>query len=277
MKQKGLKNENGETKAVEITIYDYFVNHRNIQLHYSTDLPWINVGKRKRPTYIPIELCFLVSLQRYTKALKTLQRVSLVEKSRQKSQERMNALFNVLRTSNYRAEPMLSSCGVSINSNFTQVEGCVLPTPELRVGNGDDFFPRNGKPSRIERWAVANFSARCGPNNIVQSLIRCGEMKGIRIDHPFDVFNEMGQNRRLPPVARVEKMFDIIQSKLSDAPQFLLCLLPDRKNALFGPWKRKNLSEIGIVTQCMAPIKVTDQYPTNLLLKINAKFIRLQL
>ncbi|XP_039004777.1 protein argonaute 4-like [Hibiscus syriacus] len=282
MKPKGVKNENGEAETVELTIYDYFVNHRNIQLRYSADLPCINVGKPKRPTYIPIELCSLVSLQRYTKALNTLQRASLVEKSRQKPQERMNVLSNVLRTSNYGAEPMLRSCGVSINSNFTQVEGRLLQPPKLRVGNGEDFIPRNGRwnfnnkklvePTRIERWVVANFSARCDPHNIVQSLIRCGEMKGIKIDNPFDVFNEMNQNRRLPPVARVEKMFDLIQSKLPGAPQFLLCLLPDRKNSdLYGPWKRKNLSEFGIVTQCMAPTKVNDQYLTNLLLKINAK------
>ncbi|KAK8988403.1 hypothetical protein V6N11_029794 [Hibiscus sabdariffa] len=282
MRQKGTKNENGEAETVELTIYDYFVNHRNIQLEYSGDFPCINVGKPKRPTYIPIELCTLVSLQRYTKALTTLQRASLVEKSRQKPQERMNVLSNLLRTSNYGAEPLLRSCGVSINSNFTQVEGRVLQSPKLRVGNGEDFIPRNGRwnfnnrklvePTRIERWAVANFSARCDPNNIVQSLIRCGGMKGIQIAHPFDVFTEMGQNRRLPPVVRVEKMFEMIQSKLPGAPQFLLCLLPDRKNSdLYGPWKRKNLSEFGIVTQCMAPVKVNDQYLTNLLLKINAK------
>lgn len=40
---------------------------------------------------------------------------------------------------------------------------------------------------------------------------------------------------------------------------------------LTGPWKRKNLSEYGIVTQCIAPTRVNDQYLTNVLLKINAK------
>ena len=40
---------------------------------------------------------------------------------------------------------------------------------------------------------------------------------------------------------------------------------------LIGPWKKKNLSEFGIVTQCIAPLRVNDQYLTNVLLKINAK------
>ncbi|XWS74255.1 hypothetical protein CRYUN_Cryun02cG0199900 [Craigia yunnanensis] len=282
LKQKSMKNENGEAETLEITVYDYFVNHRNIQLRYSARMPCINVGKPKRPTYIPVELCSLVSLQRYTKALSTFQRASLVEKSRQKPQERMSVLSNALQSSNYGAEPMLRSCGVSISSNFTQVEGRVLSAPRLKVGNGEDFFPRNGRwnfnnkkfvePTRIERWAVVNFSARCDINSLVRDLIRCGEMKGIRIDPPFDVFQEMNQNRRAPPVVRVEKMFEEIQSKLPGAPQFLLCLLPDRKNSdLYGPWKRKNLAEFGIINQCMAPTRVNDQYLTNLLLKINAK------
>ena len=38
------------------------------------------------------QLCSLLPLQRYTKALSTLQRSSLVEKSRQKPQERMDVL-----------------------------------------------------------------------------------------------------------------------------------------------------------------------------------------
>lgn len=42
-----------------------------------------------------VQLCELVSLQRYTKALTNLQRASLVEKSRQKPQERMSVLSNV--------------------------------------------------------------------------------------------------------------------------------------------------------------------------------------
>ncbi|KAJ8436293.1 hypothetical protein Cgig2_023344 [Carnegiea gigantea] len=71
---------------------------------------------------------------------------------------------------------------------------------------------------------------------------------------------------------RVEKMFEDVQSKLPGPPKFLLCLLPERKNYdLYGPWKKKNLADFGIVTQCMAPTRVNDQYLTNCLLKINTK------
>ncbi|XP_019434369.1 PREDICTED: protein argonaute 4A-like [Lupinus angustifolius] len=278
MKVKGGADDATE----EVTVYDYFVKHRNIQLRYSADLPCINVGKPKRPTYFPLELCSLVSLQRYTKALSTLQRASLVEKSRQKPQERMRVLSDALKISNYGAEPMLRNCGVQINPSFTQVDGRVLQAPRLKFGNGEDFNPRNGRwnfnnkkivdPVKIERWAVVNFSARCNMQGLVRDLIKCGNMKGIMVEDPFDVFEENPQFRRAPPVVRVEKMFEHMMSKLPGAPKFLLCLLPERKNSdLYGPWKKKNLADYGIVTQCIAPTKVNDQYLTNVLLKINAK------
>lgn len=44
-----------------------------------------------------------------------------------------------------------------------------------------------------------------------------------------------------------------------------------KHNPWIGPWKRKCLAEFGIVTQCIAPTRINDQYLTNVLLKINAK------
>lgn len=125
MKQKSGQDGDNEAQPIEITVYDYFVHQRHIKLRDSADFPCINVGKPRRPSYIPVEviylelydifvyevnyifilfvysvnsalqLCSLVSLQRYTKALSTQQRASLVEKSRQKPQERMRVLTDV--------------------------------------------------------------------------------------------------------------------------------------------------------------------------------------
>ncbi|KAK4379125.1 hypothetical protein RND71_000987 [Anisodus tanguticus] len=214
------------------------------------------------------ELCSLVSLQRYTKALSNLQRASLVEKSRQKPQERMRTLTEALKTSNYKADPLLGSAGISINDQFTQVEGRVLPTPKLRVGNKQDLFPTKGKwnfnqkqlvePVKLERWAVVNFSARCDVRKLCMDLQRCGKMKGMFINPPFDhIFEENQQFRRNPAPVRVEKMLETLKSKLPVAPQFLLCILPERKNSdLYGPWKKRNLADLGVVTQCIAPTKL---------------------
>lgn len=49
-------NGDGEVQTTEVTVYDYFVHHRHIELGYSATLPCINVGKPKRPTYYPVEV-----------------------------------------------------------------------------------------------------------------------------------------------------------------------------------------------------------------------------
>ncbi|XP_075656620.1 protein argonaute 4A-like isoform X5 [Castanea sativa] len=174
-----------------------------------------------------------------------------MEKSRQKPQERMKVLSEALKCNKHDSEPLLHSCGILISTSFTQEYGRVLPAPRLKVGNGEDFFPRNGRwnfnnkklvqPTKIESWAVVIFSARSDTQSLVQDLLKCGDLKGIQIDAPFDVFQENPHNRCALLMARVEKMFQGIQSKLPGAPQ------------------------------CIAPTRVNDQYLTNVLLKINAK------
>ncbi|KAL2536860.1 Protein argonaute 4 [Forsythia ovata] len=280
---KDQKNgKEGDPETVELSVYQYFDEHRGIKLEYSQHYPCINVGKPKRPIYLPIELCLLVSLQRYTRSLSSLQKASLVEKSRQKPQERKTALSQALRKSDYNADPLLLSSGISINGDFTEVQGRVLAPPKLTVGKNENFIPRNGRwnfnnktlvnPTNIERWAVVNFSARCNLTDLCRDLIRCGQMKGIMIDKPFRTFEESPEFRNNPAPVRVENMVRLLMSSLPAAPQFLLCILPERKNSkLYGPWKKANLTELGVVTQCIAPTRVNDQYLTNVLLKINAK------
>ncbi|BAT89437.1 hypothetical protein VIGAN_06039000 [Vigna angularis var. angularis] len=279
-----VKNDNGsnEGQTVEITVYEYFVKHCGIDLPSSYYFPCLDVGKPNRPNYLPLELCSLVSLQRYTKALLPMQRASLVEKSRQKPQDRIKILKNAVGNYCCDDDPVLAACGISVDKQLALVEGRVLEAPQLKVGQNDVCIPCNGRwnlkkktllqPSHIDYWAVVNFSARCDTSYLSRELIRCGMSKGINIERPHSLVEEEPQLRRSNPVARVERMFDLLKSKLNREPKLILCVLPERKNCdIYGPWKKKCLSEIGVATQCISPVKITDQYLNNILLKINSK------
>ncbi|XP_031490006.1 protein argonaute 4-like [Nymphaea colorata] len=267
----------------EVTVYEYFRKEKGVELKDSASLPCIDAGRPNHPNYIPIELCSLLSLQRYTKSLSSQQRASLVEKSRQKPQERMRTLTDAMRSNRYHEDPILSACGINFSDQFVQLEGRILPSPKLVFGNGESFAPRNGRwnlnqkqmlqPIRIQRWAIVNFSARCDTEHLARELINTGRNKGIQIEPPFATFEESPQFRNASPVVRVDKMFDQLKSGLPGPPEFILCVLSERKNSyVYGPWKKKTLSDVGIVTQCIAPShKINDQYLTNVLLKINSK------
>ncbi|KAG8489214.1 hypothetical protein CXB51_017213 [Gossypium anomalum] len=304
-----LKNGGcGEVRTVEITVYEYFTKHCGIELTYSADMPCLDVGKPKRPNYLPLELCSLVSLQRYTKALTTNQRATLVERSRQKPRERIQILTDALKNNKFNENPVLSACEISIGRQLTEVEGRILETPRLKVGNHEDCIPRNGRwnynnkrfldPKKIERWIAVNFSARCDLSQISRDLISCARNKGIEMERPHTLIEEeRHQAAKAGPAARVEAMFDQIIAKLPGPPEFILCVLPVRKNSDIygmafpvdffsylasqltfsmlcqGPWKKKCLCDMGIATQCISPGKINDQYLTNVLLKINSKVV----
>ncbi|KAG8049565.1 hypothetical protein GUJ93_ZPchr0009g1049 [Zizania palustris] len=276
-----VRNGSSEGQTVEITVEEYFKSKQvDLAMPY---LPCLDVGKPKRPNYVPIELCHMLSLQRYTKALSSQQRTTLVEKSRQKPQERMRVVTDAVKNNRYDNDPILSSCGIKIEKQLARVNGRVLSAPTLIVGNSEDCIPNRGRwnynnkrlfePVKIERWAIVNFSARCDMSRISRDLINCGRSKGIIIERPFTLVDEDSQARRCTPFVRVERMFEKVKANLPGPPEFLLCVLPERKNCdIYGPWKKKNLHEMGIITQCIAPSnKMNDQYFTNVLLKINAK------
>lgn len=49
------------------------------------------------------------------------------------------------------------------------------------------------------------------------------------IERPYTLIEEDSQLRRHSPVARVEKMFELLYEKLPREPKLILCVLPERK------------------------------------------------
>ncbi|XP_047057385.1 protein argonaute 4A-like [Lolium rigidum] len=280
--QKFSRKQGEGNGTVEVTVYDYYMDRWSIKPDNSADLPCLIVGEPDRPTYLPLELCHLLPLQRYKKSLSTLQRSKLVEGSRQKPRDRMSTLSRALRDNNYDTEPMLRECGISISRDPMKVEGRVLQAPQLSVAHGRELYTPNGRwnfnndrfirPIKVTTWGVVNFSARCNVSDLIRRLMESAHKKGIQIDNCGAIIEEGGDMRRERPAKRVEAMFKQIQDISNQKPAFLLCLLPEKNCDIYGPWKRECLAEHGIFTQCLVPpANIKDQYLTNVLLKINAK------
>ncbi|KAH1051374.1 hypothetical protein AAZV13_08G142300 [Glycine max] len=66
----------------------------------------------------------------------------------------------------------------------------------------------------------------CDTSYISRELIRCGMSKGINIERPYTLIEEEPQLRKSNPVAWVERMFDLLASKLNREPKLILCVLP---------------------------------------------------
>ncbi|XP_009763095.1 protein argonaute 4B-like isoform X2 [Nicotiana sylvestris] len=282
LRLKGSHDQNDNVQTVEVTVYDYFIRRRGIELSYSSNLPCINVGSQHRPQFIPIELCSLVSLQRYKEELSIHQRSLLLKKLRQKPMEIINDLNEELKTNNYDTDPMLRACGISINKSFTQVGGRILSPPLLRVGNKVDLVPKRSRwnfndkkfaePKGIEFWVVVNFSTGFDIRSSYTELAKLGAMEGMHIRPPAFVFEENPKHKKKPGSVRVDLMFEQIISKFrKDPPRFILCFLPTKFSCLYGPWKKKCLMDFGIRNQCIAMNRVDEAYLANVILKMNAR------
>lgn len=277
------KHENSPPQVVEVTVFDYFVNTKRTPLDYSGDLPCLDVGRKKRANYLPVELCEILPGQRYTKALSPAQRTSLVEQSRQKPNERMQVLNKAMQVNDYNSDPLLRACNMSVEKQLVALEGRVLDPPMLKFGKMEET-PVNGRWNfnnktmiravKIEAWAIANFSSKVHSNEIGRDLQQCCRRKGMEMADCMGTVDENPQDKRRNPVERVEIILNQLKSRFPKRPEFLLCILPERKTSdLYGPWKKKFLSDLGVVNQCISPVKkVNDQYLTNVALKINAKF-----
>ncbi|KAL2511725.1 Protein argonaute 4 [Abeliophyllum distichum] len=219
MKQKTATDGDGKTETKLISVFDYFLRHYELDLKGSKEFPCINVGKPERPIYIPIELCSLVSLQRYTGTLSNIQKASLAEKSRLKPPEQMRAALN---SSNYNADPLLLSSRISINEEFTRVQGRILAPPmvivnglfskRLRVGNGkrvvlfcshpskllqltvgnDNFIPRNGRwnfNKRVCHHVVGGYETQAIPTRTFLNPIKIESWAVVNFSTSCDLQN----------------------------------------------------------------------------------------
>ncbi|CAJ1958675.1 unnamed protein product [Sphenostylis stenocarpa] len=283
--QKFLLRQKDEENENEITVYDYFTNNKMISLHSSADIPCINVATPQRPSYFPIELCVLVSMQRYTKALTNLQRAQVVKKTRQCPKERKADVEKSLRSNKYEDECMLRSLDINIDLNITQLEGRVLQPPKLVVGNKRDITPLNGRwnffdeqlfaPMTIDKWAVVSFSSECDTTLLIQNIEEISAAIGMNMKNILHnkVIEENFRFINQPAHVRVEQMHKKLHKTLPGKPSFLLCILPNKNSDIYGPWKKKFSVDDGVVTQCIsAQQKFDRRYITNVLLKINLKF-----
>ena len=50
------QRDDGSSDTVEVTVYDYYLKRWGIKLKDYVSFPCLNVGKPKRPTYLPIEV-----------------------------------------------------------------------------------------------------------------------------------------------------------------------------------------------------------------------------
>ncbi|KAL7919793.1 ribonuclease H-like domain-containing protein [Trichoderma austrokoningii] len=280
-----------------ISVYDFFVRTYNIRLS-DTKLPVINVGTRQNPTYLPVQVCYVVPGQPSSSRLDPSQTQQMIRFAVKRPAE--NATFIVsrgLQTAGLLPEvnPMLSQFGINVSPGLITVPGRVLIGPKLVYGQNRQVSTFGGSWNLVPRDAPSLKFSSCGrvqkwsclyvdmPNDypraqsfssadlssLLQSFHRVLQDTGIATSPPL-----AAQRVQLSHTddAQLENFFQ----RAAAALELLFIILPATPIPVYNRIKLLGDVKYGIHTICSVGSKIAkqngqDQYLRNLALKFNLK------
>ncbi|KAK1426252.1 hypothetical protein QVD17_14922 [Tagetes erecta] len=277
-----------DATGATVSVVNYYREKYNIQLRFPL-LPAIQAGTEAKPTYLPMELCWVVEGQRYASKLNEKQVTNLLRATCQRPMDREKSIMKTMQSNKYNDDALVNTeFGMRVREQFTSIDARVLPPPPIRYHGTSEVTPQVGQwnmielkmndGGRVENWAIVNFSRQRvdAVRQFCDGLVRMCNDKGI-------VFKS---NPVIPMCTaqphNIERTLGDIHSRCQaqlarDSPgsqlQLLFVILPEVKGS-YGKIKRVCETELGIVTQCCRPahvMKLSKQYFENVAMKINVK------
>ena len=118
------------------TVEDYF---KEVYPHSCSishpNLPCLQVGKKERNIYLPIDVCKIVG-QKCVKKLTDIQTASMIRYTAKPAYERKKEILDVVRGAEFQRDDILKEFGISVNTSMVEVTGRVLNPPELKYEDG---------------------------------------------------------------------------------------------------------------------------------------------
>ncbi|KAF5364732.1 hypothetical protein D9757_012485 [Collybiopsis confluens] len=277
----------------EISVEQYFLKQYNIKLKHATDVPVINVGK-KRSNYIPAELCEIEPGQAFRGKLNEDQQAQMIRAACVPPRPNAEAIvgdgfkkLGLIPTSN--------GFGVEVSD-----EMAVVPARELRAPSVNY---RVGTPKVMNgAWNILNVQFHRaatirpgwsvlfnGPEdgrlrNLIQGFAQKMQKSGMSIPTalPQLLVAALGPTDsdpgRLQSLTKIRNILQEHLQKIKIKPAFVLVLLSRRDNYIYPGIKRIGDVELGVQTICMLLSKIVDkepnkqdQYFSNVVLKLNTK------
>ena len=118
--------------GLSCTVEDYF---KEVYPHSCSishpNLPCLQVGKKERNIYLPIDVCKIVG-QKCVKKLTAIQTASMIRYTAKPACERKKEILDVVRGAEFQRDDILKEFGISVNTSMVEVTGRVLNPPELK-------------------------------------------------------------------------------------------------------------------------------------------------
>ncbi|KAI8565531.1 hypothetical protein RHMOL_Rhmol03G0267400 [Rhododendron molle] len=282
----------------KIGLLEYFWEKYNKKILYD-DIPSLDLGKAN---YVPMEFCTLVEGQRYPKEKLPRDKGLLLKRiSMPPPEERKSIICEIVQAKDGPCGNVVRNFGIAVDEKMTRVVGRVLAPPalKLRTPTGKPRVIRVDKDTRcqwnlfgnslvegkpLKRWALIDFTERdCSRLNaglFKKNLInKCSDL-GIPVMEP--VVSRLTSMRDLSTVFATQELLDSVvkeaNGKCNGRLQLFVCVMSEKDDRGKKILKWVSETKVGIMTQCCLVShannpnnRESDQYLSNLALKINAK------
>uniref|UniRef100_A0A1I7RK51 Protein argonaute-1 n=1 Tax=Bursaphelenchus xylophilus TaxID=6326 RepID=A0A1I7RK51_BURXY len=272
--------ESGQT--VECTVAKYFADKYHMQLKYP-HLPCLQVGQEQKHTFLPPEVCEIVSGQRCIKKLTDIQTSTMIKATARSAPEREREIASLVKRAEFTNDPYAQEFGISINSNMTEVKGRILSAPKLLYGGRNKMtaLPNQGvwdmrgkqfhTGIEVKIWAIACFAQQ---QHVKENDLRnfTSQLQRISSDAGMPIIGQPCFCKYAVGVDQVEPMFKYLKQNFQGLQ--LVCVVLPGKTPVYAEVKRVGDTVLGIATQCVQAknvIKTTPQTLSNLCLKMNVK------
>ncbi|KAJ9563799.1 LOW QUALITY PROTEIN: hypothetical protein OSB04_008959 [Centaurea solstitialis] len=280
-----------DRNGTDLWVLSYFKEQYNYEIKYR-NLPCLQTSRR-RPCYLPMELCVVCEGQKFLGKLSDDQTVKILKLGCQKPRERKAIIDGVM------AAPFGPASGhqahefnLSVLTEMTKLNGRVLQPPKLKLGDGGDvtdLIPSRHdrqwnfsgsqvfEGTRIGRWALVSFGGTPAQRSIIPKFIdqlthRC-EQLGIFLNKNTIIRPQFESMQVLNNVPLLESKLKKIQKSASNNLQLLICVM-EKKHKGYADLKRISETGIGVMSQCCLYQnlgRLSSQFLANLAIKINAK------
>lgn len=287
---KKKPGKSGPAEDSYISVYDYFKDTYNIQVNDSS-VPVINVGTQGNPSYLPAQVCVVLSGQHAKKKLSPGQTTKMISFAvRSPAANAKSIVSKGLHTIGVPndAFPQLNKFGVAVTSELITVQGRVLAEPSLMYGDKQQVRVMGGSwsmvprpnlklkfssPKVLQKWSCLHIRMEQGPGD--------PEVAGL-LEKFRNILKSMGIAAPEPLRARwcvrpdMSKLEEVFKSAVAFAVPLILVILPAGNMREYNMVKQLADVRYGIHTICAIESKITkvqgqDQYLRNLALKVNLK------
>lgn len=232
--------------------------HREIAM---PNKPCIEVGSKKNPSYLPIELCTICPDQHVRNNLTSDQMATLIRASAsQQPRDRLKIISEAAKTIIDESTTYMKEFGIDIHERGKplNLQARVLDAPTLQYGNNFAMKPFDGKWDmkraqfyncvELKNWVLVSFSNRAHDSileRLRQLLVEMGRQVGMRIAYPK-------KTAKITSISddTIARVFEKAREECNNQLQLIMFILPN-SSSLYEMIKYAGDVHYEIMTQCI--------------------------